>query len=60
MSSSGMAIRDPRDFIWTKLNLQVLRRNTCQILMHSASGSWEDDFLNICQIFPDFASQMAL
>jgi len=50
--SGGGAIRDPRDFIWTNLNLLVPRMLHANLKSIMASGSWEEDFLSYKPMFP--------
>jgi len=51
LSPLGGAIHDPRDFIWTNLNLLALRMLHTKYQCIPASGSWEEDFWTVTKIF---------
>jgi len=54
MSPEGVAIYDPRDFIWTNLNLLAPRMLHATYQRIPAGGSWEDfwRFIKIFLILP--------
>jgi len=51
MSFQSVAICDSRDFIWTHLNLLVLRMFYAKYQCIWSSGSWEEDLSKFVKMF---------
>jgi len=52
LSTWGGAIHDPRDFIWTNLNLLVSGMLHAKYQCIPAGGSWEEDLSNLSLFCP--------